>query len=401
MIQLRSRLRFLLDRALTSYFVIPAVAGFLGVSLALGTLYLDFRGLPFHLPLPIEQMDDARSLVTTIATTSISVAATVFSITIVVLSLASSQFGPRLLRNFLKHRASQAVLGLYVGTHTFCLVALRTVGGGWEVPQLTCFVALVLALIGAGALVFFIHHTATWIQADRLIDVVADTLDDELQKLTRQRPVFHDAERWVPRLGEPTLLVRTPRAGYVQTHDDDRLRALAEKYDLTIERAVEAGDYVFEGHPVARVWGSAAAECIEGIRATFALDDARSDLQDPFHLVDQLIELALRALSPGVNDPITAVSCVDRLANALMPVIAQGIPEAEPLDASARPRLIARAPDLAELCGRAFGEIRRAGSDQRLVTRRLRSVLPVLIEGAHDERVRGVLRIEREALADH
>ncbi len=395
--RLPSRLRVALDRARTSYFAIPGTAVVVGMLLAFLTLWVDHVGLPFEVPLPVKKMSDARSLITTIATTSISVAATVFSITIVVLSLASSQFGPRLLRNFMKNRASQLVLGLFVGTHAYCLAALRTVGTGWEVPQLTCLVALTAALVGAGALIFFIHHTARWVQADRVIDVVADELDWELERMVRRDRLYHDVTEWGPQLGDPDVLVLSPRSGYVQAHDDKELLSIAEANELVIERRATSGDYVFEGRPVAAVWGECDDGVIASIQATFGLHDMRSDLQDPFHLVDQLIELALRALSPSMNDPITAVNVIDRLSNAFLPMLAKGRRPAEPLE-EGLPRLIAARPDVAGLCERAFGELRRAGAEQWLVIRRLEAVLPVLVEAAAEPDVKAALERERAQL---
>ena len=155
-----SRLRLLLDRARTSYFVIPGTAGIGAFLFAILTLSIDRGGLPFEVPIPVEKMEDARSLLTTIASTSIGVAATVFSITIVVLSLASSQFGPRLLRNFLKNRSSQVVLGCFVATHVYCLAALRTAGSAWDVPQLTCLVALTLSMIDAAQVLTYDNVTS-------------------------------------------------------------------------------------------------------------------------------------------------------------------------------------------------------------------------------------------------
>lgn len=406
-----SRLRLLLDRARTSYFVIPSAACVVGFGLAVLTLYLDHEGLAFEVPIPVEEMEDARSLLTTIASSSIAVAATVFSITIVVLSLASSQFGPRLLRNFLKNRSSQLVLGLFAGTHVYCLVALRTVGSSWDIPQLTCLVALALAIVDTGALVYFIHHTAAWVQVDRVIDVVGDGLRCELQRLSEEPRHYAEAGRWRETLGQPSLLVRAARSGYVQTHDDGRLAELAERRGVTFERRVAVGDFVLEGRPVLAVWGELEERDIARVRDGIGLGDARSDLQDPFHLLDQLIELALRSLSPGINDPMTARSCLDRIENALAVALARPVPVPTSEDPGGgrnregRPHLIAEPPDLAALCERAFGEIRRAGADQWLIVRRLAEVLEALIDVARDPRVEQALEAElaqlpREPLAE-
>lgn len=401
---LPSHLRLLLDRARTSYFAIPSAACAFGLGLAVLTLSLDRGGLPFEVPIAVEEMDDARSLLTTIAATSIGVAATVFSITIVVLSLASSQFGPRLLRNFLKNRSSQLVLGLFVGTHIFCLAALRTAGSSWDVPQLTCLVALGLAVVDSGALVYFIHHTASWVQVDRVIDVVGSALSRELQDLARTPRHYARTSEWRERLGDPTLLVRTRRPGYVQTQDDALLASLAESNDLTIERRVDVGEFVFEGRPIAAVWGECDEDTASRIRGAIGIGSARSDIQDPFHLVDQLLELSLRALSPGINDPSTARSCLDQIANALSLAVAQPIPRPVAEDPgggrsrSGCPRLLAKPPDLAGLCERAFGEIRRAGRNQWQIIRRLDEVLRLLIDAAREDDVREVLVAERGRL---
>ena len=402
-------LTLMLDRARTSYFMIPAIAGVTAFWAAIGTLAADRGGLPFSIPVPVEEMEDARSLLTTIATSSIGAASTVFSITIVVLSLASSQFGPRLLRNFLKNRSSQIVLGLFVATHVYCLVAMRTASSAWDVPQLTCLVALALAILEAAALVYFIHHTAEWIQVSRVIDVVGDRLEIELARQRERMKHAHDAELWRPRLGAPDCLVRAGRSGYLTGFDDRRLYAIAKKNDIVVERRIPAGDFVFDGLPIAAVWGEVDPDVIDDIIGCFDFGDARTEIYDPFHLLDQLIELALRALSPGVNDPVTAVECIDRVANSLLPILRAPWRTADELakdplapqtglNEGDRPSLIVQLPDIAKLCDRAFGEIRRAGRDQYMVTSRLERVLPVLIEAANDPKVRRELEHEREKL---
>jgi uncharacterized membrane protein len=182
--------------------------------------------------------DGARSLLGSVAGSMISVAATAFSITIVALQLAASNFGPRLLRNFMQDTGNQIVLGTFIGTFIYCLLVLRTIhgeGDGYEqyVPQLSVTVGTLLAIISIGVLIYFIHHASTIIQASHVIQNVSEDLHSAIerlfpQKIGRGEPEYRQGVEEIPMSFEKEALpIRANGTGYLQAIDDEELMEIA------------------------------------------------------------------------------------------------------------------------------------------------------------------------------
>jgi uncharacterized membrane protein len=257
--------------------------------------------------------EGARSLLSTVASSAITVAGTTFSITIAALSLASSQFGPRLLRNFVRDTGNQVVLGTFVATFLYCLLVVRTVRGLEDirvVPHLSVTVGVLLAIANLGVLIYFIHHVATAIRADQVVAAVGRELDGALDQLFPEQLgrglVAQVAERELPAAPPDARAVALDRDGYLQIVDAGSLMALAGERDLVVRLLRRPGDFVIAGEAVALIWPAtqADAECRDAIRSTLILGSERSAQQDALFAVDQLVEVAARALSPGVNDPL-------------------------------------------------------------------------------------------------
>ena len=258
----------------------------------------------------------ARTLLGAVASSTIGVAGTVFSITIASLSLAAGQMGPRLLRNFVRDRGNQVTLGLFLGTFSYALTVLRSVRTHTEgefVPHLSLSVGIALAFVCVGMLVFFVGHTARRINVDTVIDLVSDELTGAIRRLTSEEA---PPAATAPALPADAVAVADPRRGYLQHLDAERLADWAAGQGATVRLLVRPGDYVFPGAPIALVApahdGAAAA-----IRRATALDAQRVSREDLEFAIRQLVEVAVRALSPGINDPHTAMSVLDRLGAAL------------------------------------------------------------------------------------
>ncbi len=276
--------------------------------------------------------EGARALLSTIASSAITVAALVFSITMVVLNMASAQFGPRLLANFLRHNATQVVLGTFVGAFAYCLVALAAVRSDDDavfVPQTAVAGGLALGVAAFALLIYFINHVSRFVQTAYVIDDVARGLESALRETLPQRaegdvartPDDEDAEAGcsLDTNKDERRPIPAPRSGYVQAIDAARLIALACEHELVIGLECRPGHFVIEGRPLA--WAAPGEQVNDGtadrIRRAVLTGAERTSMQDPEFAVHQLVEIALRALSPGVNDPYTAVNCIDRLAAAL------------------------------------------------------------------------------------
>lgn len=352
--------------------------------------------------------EGARSLLATIAGSMISIAATVFSITIVALSLAAGQLGPRLLRTFMRYRGTQLSLGMFVATFAFCIVVLGVVHGGDTaafVPSASVTAALVLALCSLAVLIYFIHHVATSIQAPEVIAVVGADLDDAIEKLF---PAALSAPRndlspigspWAN--GEGGATVRSSKSGYVQHIDMAALVELAAEADLVVGLARRPGDHVIAGTVIATIWPRTKLDGARGQRVceAFGFGRVRTPVQDLQYLINQLVEIAQRALSPGINDPSTAEACIDRLASALGSLAGRQLQSGHLTDESGRTRLLVSRPDtFKSLLDAAFDPIRNYSGGSLQVGLTLAGAIAELAQLAQSEEQRQALLRQAEMI---
>jgi uncharacterized membrane protein len=334
--------------------------------------------------------EGARSLLSTVAGSMITVAGVVFSITIVALSLASSQFGPRLLRNFMQNTGNQVVLGTFIATFVYCLLVLRTVrGDGAEefVPSIAITGGVALALVSLGVLIYFIHHASVSIQVSHVITVVSHDLLGAIDQLFPESLGRGASEPGRP--ADPSHLAgagRRPHAisaaqsGYVQAVDGDGLMQLACAHDLVLHIQHRPGHFVVQGAELMTVWSKGAVDepLAEEAREAFILGTERTLTQDVEFGVDQLVEVAVRALSPGVNDPFTAMTCIDRLGEVLGRLAERLMPSHDRYDEHGALRVLAYPITFADIADAAFNQIRQYGRSSTAVAVRLLETLAVI-----------------------
>jgi uncharacterized membrane protein len=357
--------------------------------------------------------EGARAVLSTIAGSMITVAGVTFSITIVALTLASQQFGPRLLRNFLRDFGNQVVLGTFVSTFLYCLLVLRTIRGTDDttfVPHLAVTLGVVLAMLSLGVLIFFIHHVATSIQASRIIARVAADLEaatehvfpDRLGQGDRDYPTDGAAAVRRSAAGRESRPVRAARAGYVQAIDGERLMAIACEQDVSLGLQVRPGMFVRDGSVLMTVcavrfdpdWTEAP------FRKVAIIGAERTGTQDIEFFINQLVELAVRALSPGINDPATAASCVDRLEQALCDLASRRFPPAARYDAAHTLRVVTCPVSFGILVESALAEIGRYGASSVSVTCRLLEAVRAIAECVTREGDRPPLVEQATAMVD-
>lgn len=344
----------------------------------------------------------ARSVLSTVASSIITVAGTTFSITIAALSLASSQFGPRLLRGFLRDTGNQIVLGTFIGTFVYCLLVLRTIRGMDNevfVPNLAVTGGVILALASVGVLIYFINHVSASIQASNVIASVADELNEAIDRLYPAR-IGQGAEDVEQAAGASHALseagheIFAESSGYVQILDEARLMELAKEADGVLEVVRRPGTFVTKGNAIVRL--RTARQPLEDFRRNvnkaFVLGPHRTMTQDAGFGVDQLVEVAVRALSPGINDPFTAVTCLDRLGEALARLATRRMPSAQRYDEGGVLRVVAVPLQFPELVSATFDQIRQYGSDSYLVTLRLLETLEAVAAQATGDEYREALR---------
>jgi uncharacterized membrane protein len=369
-----------------SFWFLPAVFAVAAVGVATALLALDRRATPQELGMAgwlyAGGAEGARSLLAAVAGSIITVVGLAFSITIVSLQLAAAQLGPRLLRNFVRDRGNQVVLGTFVATFVYCLVVLRTVRGqnGLEddtfVPHLAVTGAVALALLSVALLIFFIHHAAKSIQADHVIDAVAGDLEDAIDDLFPER-LGHEgpAEEAPPSLDSPAdgAAVSAEASGYVISVDGKALLQAATEADVVVYLARRPGDFVIAGEPIARVVPGTRLDgrLEEAVADTVAVGPERTMIQDALFGVEQLVEIAMRALASNHIDPNTALRCIDRLGGALAQLSARRLPSPYRRDADGRVRVVAPPLSLGDVVVAAFTSIRLHGEGSRAVAVRL------------------------------
>lgn len=366
------RLRKLLVTLQDTFWLLPALMIVAGILLAFGFISLDRSDL---IPKSVISgpwlynggATGARTLLGVVASSTIGVAGTVFSITIAALTLAAGQMGPRLLRNFTSDRGNQFTLGAFLGTFSYALMVLRTVRtktDGEFVPHVALSVGIVLAFVCVATLIFFVGHMASRINVDTVIELVSSDVRVAIRRLTSDEPGTSPPPESSWRGAVPVF---DQRQGYLQQLDDDGLADWAAEHDTAIRLLARPGTYIFPGTPIALIYPS-----VEGadaaIRNATALGAHRVSSADIEFAIGQLVEVAVRALSPGINDPHTAISVLDRLGAALCHLAPHYLPTGVLLRDD-HVRLVIPAVDYAGLVDTMFHEIRQnaAGSAAVLI----------------------------------
>ncbi|MBU4276454.1 MAG: DUF2254 domain-containing protein [Proteobacteria bacterium] len=327
----------------------------------------------------------ARAVLSTIAGSMITVAGVVFSLTMVVLSLTSNQFGPRLVRNFMDDAGNQLVLGTFVATFVYCLVVLRTIHGSGSdpLPSLSVNMGLALALASLGVLIYFIHHVASSIQANNLVARVGHEFENSVRRLYPEAsdgPAAWPTPELPQGFAQRAEELWVHQSGYLQMIDHGRLYDLARDQNLLIQVTRRPGDFVIKGNPLCLVWPpeSFTAALAARLHRSFTMGVERTEAQDVEYVARLLAETALRALSPGVNDPYTAVTCIDWLGSGLALMAGRGRRPAYRLDEGGELRLVHPEVSFALVAESCLEPIRRAARENVICTVRLLEVLGAL-----------------------
>ncbi|WP_435010356.1 DUF2254 domain-containing protein [Tundrisphaera lichenicola] len=353
--------------------------------------------------------EGSRAVLSVVAGSMMTITSVTFSITIVALQLASSQFGPRLLRNFMGDRGNQVAIGTFIATYTYCLLVLRTVNGTDDqefVPHISVTVGLFLSLASLGVLIYFIHHAAASIQAENVIASVNYELQKAIHRLypenLGEEPPIEPDPLVLPKLPDDfdrdSRPISDSRSDYLQAIDVDNVLELAKKHDLVISIRIQPGKFYFAGNDLARVWPKNRVddEMVESIRGVFYLGSRRSLSQDIEYAIDQLVEIAVRALSPGVNDPFTAMTCIDRLGASLCLLTSRVIPSPNRLDDEGRLRVLTTTSSIDGILDAMFNQIRQAARGDVSVTMRLLETFAAVARQTRDPAFQASLRRHAE-----
>jgi uncharacterized membrane protein len=332
--------------------------------------------------------DAARQILTTVAAAIITVVGVVFSIVIVALTLTSTQFGPRMLRNFIRDPGTQVTLGTFVGTFVYAILALGSIGQESRnfVPHISITVTLGLLVADLGVLIYFINHIASQIQLPQVIAGIAGDLARAIEMqagnaaASAAAPGATAALAELPGDGGP---VAAPRSGYLQFIDRRTLVRIASQAGVVIQMTHRPGHFLVQGHPYARVWPAERAGLVaRELARSHVTGPYRTLAQDVSFGLDQLVEIALRALSPAVNDTFTAMTCIDWIGDSLWKVTGNWQPTHVFCGSSGTVRVVTTEPTYERLVERSFEKIRQACRGMPAIMIRQLDVLAKITERA-------------------
>ncbi|KQO62773.1 DUF2254 domain-containing protein [Curtobacterium sp. Leaf261] len=366
-----------------SFWFLPTVYGIAAIIAAQLLVSLDQhlidRGATRIVFLDALSASGGRSILTTIGTSMLTVAGTSFSITISVLATTSSTYGPRLVRNFMADRANQFVLAAFTSTFLYAIVVLRSVhtaidDGNAFVPVIAIHVAVLLGILDVGVLVFFIHHIASSVQITSLQEQVQSDLESAVDQAFRS-----DGDDGVAIASQPdrartwTTLTATTD-GYVQSVQWERLVGWAADHGRVVDVVAMPGDHVIAGDEMFRIGGDEGSDAedlsdsaAKTLRSMVTLGNARTPYQDVDFALQQLVEIAVRGLASGTNDPYTAVSALDLSATALVPMWRDRSAVTAYLDDDGVTRVLPHWPSAEALVDTVFAGVTTYGADHPIV----------------------------------
>ncbi|HEX2018321.1 MAG TPA: DUF2254 domain-containing protein [Aurantimonas sp.] len=424
---MRAFVRQYYERIIASYWFIPAIMATASAVLAVVLVEIDAR-------VPIEtfgdgaflfatQPDGARAILSSIGGSMIGVAGTVFSVTMAAVVFASGSFGPRLLTNFMNDRGNQVTLGVFVATFVYCMLVLRSVQDGADgdaygamfVPNIAIIAAILLAIASIGVLIFFIHHVPSNIHISNVVAGIGESVIRQIEETFPERRAEDDARRkalvWQipacfrPEADEaadtvPYAEVAADRTGYLQVIDRATLVNAAREAGLLVRLNCRTGEFVHPGRILFHAWPSerVSVETRRALVSSIAAGNERTPSDDPVFLIDELVEIAARALSPGVNDPFTAITCMDWLTASLALLAGRESPDPLHVDEDGKLRVIDRDRSFEGYLAISFGHIRQYVASDMIAAQRYLHCLAELVPACRDAPQRSAIRTEMEAL---
>jgi uncharacterized membrane protein len=393
------------DELRTNLWLVPTAEVLAATALFIGTGALDRAAYRGSIQLPgwviSGTADAARQILTAIAASVITVIGVVFSITIVALTLASTQFGPRMLRNFIRDPGTQLTLGTFVATFVYCILVLVSIGPGEHgdyVPHLSITMTFQLALTDLAVLIYFIHHVATQIQLPEVIASIAKDLTRAIKLQTADNPrngasQTIDAQslrELIDKIETYGAVIRNPKSGYLQFIRHSSLVKIAADADAVLRLPYRPGHFLVEGRELVSVWPPEAADQVaRHLERAQVTGPHRTLSQDVSFGVDQLVEIAIRALSQAVNDTFTTMTCVDWLGDCLCKIALVWGPIDVHRDRNGVVRVIADQVSFERLVQRAFEKIRQASREMPAVMiRQLEALTRIMEQTTDPERAR-------------
>lgn len=412
---MRALLLLNLSSLRAKYWLIPSVMTFGAMLLGVVTVTIDRRlGVEWiaYLPWLYEnEPTGARSLLSTIAGSMITVAGVTFSITIAAIATTASTFGPRLISNFMQDRGNQITLGTFIATFMFCILVLRTVRTGEDaqavfVPHLAVVIALLFTLASLGVLIYFIHHVPETIHISNVVGLLGRDLHDQIEDMYPDLRSASDpkggaaAATPLDPASRQVATIQARQDGYLQYIDVAKLISHAQKHDLVIEMWRRPGDYVSKGWALAYLEPTTSTDekTLNVVHAAIVVGNDQSQVQDVLYVVNRLVEVAARARSPGMNDLFTATNAVDWPGGGLVRMAKRVIPEDGHYDDEGQLRLISRARTFEDVAAAIFDKLRPYVATDRNATLHVMNTIADIAGDSIDGERRAVLITHVRAL---
>ncbi len=410
---MEAKAAYLFYKTRTSFWLMPAVITLAAIVLSQLILAVDreipdawFDGLGGLFEIGPQ---GSRLLMSTIAGSMMTVTSLVFSLTLIALTMTSSQFGPRLLTSFMRDRITQIVLGTFLATFVYALITLGSIHRADAVnvvPHLSVATAMVLAIGSFGVLIYFIHHIANAIQADSIIAKVTGELNTAIEQ--QFGPAADDVEApsddgAVPErdsVASDATTVCSTQSGYIQAIDYDCLLGLAAKNDLVIWVERRAGHFVVPDEPIVLINPAPLAEpeILNDVLDAFVVGRTHTMVQDLESAVNAIVEIALRALSPGINDTYTAIACIDNVSATLANALKRRPPARALRDGEGTVRVVLNPITFDGLLDSAFDEIRQCAAGNVSVVIRIAEALSRIAPFAKTEAQQAAISKHAEML---
>lgn len=386
----------------SGFIFVPTLMALGAVLLFFGTDYLDrtypgagYRWFYFGGP------EGARLILATIASAMITVAGVVLSITVLILTLTSSQYGARLLRNFMRDPVVQIVIGIFTSSFIYCILVLREIRGE-DVRQISVSTGVLLTVLSLFVLIYFIHHMSRLIQPENICKAVFADLDEIINVLmpgeAGQPPAPEPPQ--ARSFGPDSARVFSKRSGYLESIDLDGMARHAARHGVVLKLKRRPGDFVVEGSVLAliRPRERMNVHLDRAVERAFKLGARLTLEQDIEFAFNQLVQVAVRALSPGINDPFTAMTCVDWIGVGISKVLQREFPSPYIYGRGGQLRIIIQVVTFDGITDTSFHQIRQAARENVAVSLRLLETIATAAERARKDEHKDALRRHAEMI---
>jgi uncharacterized membrane protein len=388
------KLLFFWEELMATFWFVPVLIIILAILLSMGLVSIDsvtsISQESWGRFFLVNSSDSARSILSTISGAMIGVAGTVFSVTLVALTLASSQFGPRLIKNFMYVRLNQIVLGSYIATYLYCLLVLNAIksGNGYTfIPSISIFIAILAAIVNIILLIIFIHQIAVSIQADKIISDISSLISKHVETLFPEKMgneqadiMSYNEDKEISAYKRNTI-IKSPKGGYLQYIDSEVLLEIVVTNDSLFKLNHRPGSFLVKGEKIGVLYSKKEweEESIDKLLNQFVYGNTKTSQQDLEFSIHQMVEIAARALSPGINDPYTAIACIDNLTATMCYLAEAKFPSKYRFDEENNLRVISDVLDFEGVLDAAFNQIRQFSAGSTAVIIRLMEALTTII----------------------